>query len=548
MTENRKKIAELKQLLRAGRHAEALALVDELLVDSPGNAPLHWHRARCLEALDRPEEAVAAIDWVLDLRPDYAPAWLKRAELNAQVLDEYPDYEADVRKALELDPALAAGHIALAGWQRVQGRRADAEASLQRAIELDPHQTEPYITRARWFETDAYTPESGEETVKQFTGVELSRPKLEAALADLDHVLTQKPQDGRIRIKRAQLLHQLQRYDEALADYDTVLAGMPAEDRLRDLVLEMRRRSEGQGAGEREESARLLDSAVDEFTPDELARQETDLAISAIRSAAHNVRGGASLEEALSQFVSDDPLDLLAVDIAYKIYGVGNEPTPDYAPTEEQGYPGYQRRFAGQAQRELAAAGLEALGDYEPRHLAELLGRPTLVRVYRSKDGTICAASFKLKPKWPGWLAFAFLAVTGNWKRPAVVELETAFDDGSFFVTNNAGKADPFSYGGQIDIEHLPPKTPTAALVRRHRDRIAAYREVHPRAKVRPVRDIDTVLAIQRDLQLAKNAYRKSIGYVLPDELHQLLGRRYDELAPRVQEKLALLVRMGPSA
>lgn len=546
MTENRKKIAELKQLLRVERHAEALALVDELLVDSPGNAPLHWHRARCLEALDRPEEAVAAVDWVLDLRPDYAPAWLKRAELNALVLDDYPDYEADIRKALELDPKFTSALVALASWQHALGRRTEAEASLQRAIELDPDQVEPYAMRARWLEADAYTLEPGEEAVKQFTGIERSRPKLEAAVANLDRALATRPQDGRIRIKRAQLLHQLQRYDEALADYDAVLATMSAEDGLREFVLDMRRRSEGQGAGEREESARLLESAASQFTPEELARQETDLALSAIRSAAHGVRGGASLEEAMSQFVSDDPLDLLAVDVAYKIYGVGNEPTPDYVPAEERGYPAYQRRFAGQAQRELAAAGIEHLGDYEPRHLAELLGRPTLVRVYCSKDGTICAASFKLKPKWPGWLAFAFLSVAGNWKRPAVIELETAFDDGSFFITNNAGKADPFSYGGQIDIEHLPPKTPTAALVRRHRERIGAYREAYPRAKVRPMRDVDAVLAMQRDLQLAKNAYRKSIGYVLPDELRQLLGRRYEDLAPRVQEKLAMLIRMGP--
>ena len=92
--------------LRSGDVERALGMIDELVAEYPDQAALHWHRARTLKELGREDAALAAIKRVLELKPDYAPAWLMRAELAAEDADgNFP--ESDVRRALELDPKLA---------------------------------------------------------------------------------------------------------------------------------------------------------------------------------------------------------------------------------------------------------------------------------------------------------------------------------------------------------------------------------------------------------------------------------------------------------
>ena len=48
-------------LYRQGRHSEALEILDELVATTPNAAPLHFHRSRCLRALQREAEAITAL-------------------------------------------------------------------------------------------------------------------------------------------------------------------------------------------------------------------------------------------------------------------------------------------------------------------------------------------------------------------------------------------------------------------------------------------------------------------------------------------------------
>ena len=538
---------QIKTLLRAGDHEAALAALDTLIKSRPNAAALHWHRSLCLEALDRLEEALVSVQRTLALKPDYAPAWLKQAELASYLDEEYPDYAHDIQQALRLDPSSAKAHTADALLSYQQDNTDAAFAKLAKAIALAPDDAELYLMRAGWHETAALQPDSAADALPQFNGLQYSRRRLELADADYSAAIARQPQLNRAVLKRAQLRHKLGRFDEALRDYDAVLQQVPAADPRRDFIVDLRKHSENQGAGEREATARLLEQTLADLPAHERQQLGADLAASAVRSAAASMRSGQSLATAMEQFVSDDPNELVAVDIAYKVHAHGNEPAPEFVPAEYREFSKDQQRFAEQASRQMQKLGFVVLGDFNPVHLNHMLNRPTLVRVYRSSDGHSCAASYKLKPSWPGWLAFVLLKLTGKWHEPAVVDFESEFSDGHFLVTNNSGQLSPFGYGSRIDTLALPLSTSVPALLAQHLTRIAAYQKAHPAAVPTQVTDSRSVFALQTRLNQGKRAYRRGIGYITDAELQQMLGARYQELQEKVRQKLQLLIATDDS-
>lgn len=531
--------------LRSGDVERALEMIDVLVAEYPDQAPLHWHRARTLHVLGREDDALAAIKRVLELKPDYAPAWLMRAELAAEDADgNFP--ESDLRRALELDPRLARAHLLLARYLGYGERRDEAQSALARAIELDPQQAEAWSLRGEWQQRAAvvgFGDAGGDdpEVVRTFSGQRLSRPALLAARADFETSLGLK-NDPRVRLRLARLLHDLGEFDAALAAYDAVLAVTPIDDPRRAAIVDMRAASENGGRGEHEQAARLLEEALADTDERERATLGHDLAASMIKSAAAGVRSGMTLEQALARFVSDHPDDMVAIDIAWKIYALGHEPEPDYRPSQLQDYPKFMREFAERTAATLGAQGFRVVGDYEPLHLAPQLGRPTLVRIYAAGDGITCGASYAVEPKWPGWIAFLLLKILRQWKRPRVFELETEFDDDGFLVTNNAGATNAFGYRGKVDVLALAADTAPAVVHSRHRERIERYRRDHPNATAERVDTPERILAMQARIGAAKSAWRRSIGYIEENELRQLLGAHYDRFAARVRDKLRQIV------
>ena len=57
----------------------------------------------------------------------------------------------------------------------------------------------------------------------------------------------------------------------------------------------------------------------------------------------------------------------------------------------------------------------------------------------------------------------------------------------------------------------------------------------------RTIRTIEEVSRQQAAQTAAKNAYRRSIGYVSEEELQRLMGDQYDQFAPKVRAKLKLM-------
>ena len=90
------------------------------------------------------QKAIAAYEAAITKDPGYAPPYAGIAVAMAIGMNDDPEHwastEANVRKALELDPELADAHAALGLWH-ITNSDADplaAIASLQRALELDP--------------------------------------------------------------------------------------------------------------------------------------------------------------------------------------------------------------------------------------------------------------------------------------------------------------------------------------------------------------------------------------------------------------------------
>jgi tetratricopeptide (TPR) repeat protein len=539
----KEQLLEFARRFAAGEHEAALAAIDALLAEHPNEGPMHWQRARTLEKLERFDEARAAVKRVLELRPNFAPAWVMRAELGEEE-GEY-DPEPDLRRAIASDPRNARARylIGVVLYARDNSSE-EARAQMDQAVELDPKLHEAFAARAGWSRIEAWTDQAPadadeQEVVVTFTGLNFKRVHLEDALADYDRAIAIEPEPS-YRFARAGLLHTLKRFDAAIAELDKLLLELPAEHSLRPLAEEARAKSENQGAGERDQVAKMLLTALEQSEQD----KETvayDQAAAMIRSAADGMRSGKSMPQAMEEFVPDSPEEMAAVSIAWQIRQMAQEAEPNYVPTDPKEYPSHQRAFAASSEKKLRKLGFTKLGDYDPVHLSLTLAKKQMLSIYVREDGHVTAAVYSIKPKWPGFLGWLLMLVKGQYRTANVVELETAFSDGTVLSTNNAGGINPYGQGPHFLQEKLARGMAPAILLERHEARVKMHAASHPRQSIRLLQSIEDVSAQQALQVVAKNAYRRSIGFVSDDELRAMMGEQYDQFAPKVREKLRLM-------
>ncbi|HRG16930.1 MAG TPA: hypothetical protein PLB00_13100, partial [Pseudomonadota bacterium] len=453
---------------KQARHQDALDLIDALIAAHPQAAALHWHRANCLEKLERYAEIAPTLNHLLTLKPDYAPAIVKRvqfadidaggdegenededladderaridAEQRARALAASMRNEAELRRALAIDPDLVDGLFLLSNTLRYRddgnSQVAEADALLDRAIELAPLRVDLIDARASLRRAAAMRYDDGPDdadTVRTFSGLRYSRSRLEAALADYETAFALSD-EYRYAVRKGMLLHDLGRHDEALAAYDEALATMAADDPKRGFILETRAKSENNGAGEREQMARLIESGL--IGDGRNRKLDEDIAAQALIAAANAIRAGKSVSEAIESRVSDDPDTLMATNIAQQILNVAHEPPPELELVDAAGYPSYQRRFVDAAARDIGALGLRHVGDAEAKGMFLILGQRVLLRFFADDTGEIGVASFAMKPKWPGVIGFLFLLLTGKWRVHRMLECVSQFDDGTHLST-----------------------------------------------------------------------------------------------------------------
>jgi tetratricopeptide (TPR) repeat protein len=567
------------ELFRGERYPEAMAVLDELEQAMPGAPQVAWHRANCLEKLERHDEVAAELDKVLARAPDYAPAIIKRVRYTAEgderadedfddqslpegeqmrraaeraeaALDASRRAESELRRALSLQPDNVDGLELLAGVLRYResddlgAARAESDALLDRAIALAPDRVDLLDTRANVLRSDALRmsldddesapPADDPDIIETYSGMRYHRPTLERVLADYErcHAITDQ---HRYAVRMGMVLHDLERFDEALARYDQALEQMAEDSPLRDHIVELRSRSENNGAGEREQMAQLLEQSLDDDEDDRSLQD--DMAAQAVLGAAQAVRQGRPVAEALESRLSDDPDTMMAMNIAQQILNAAHEAPPELEEVDPSQYPGYQRRYIEKIGREIAPLGLDYIGDGEAKGLFPMLGQHVLIRFYGDESGEMGVAAFALRPKWPGWVAFGLLLLSRQWKTHGMVECVSQFSDGSHLSTQFESPS-PFRYAGSVQVERMPVGTSVSDLVARHLQRHAAYKAAHPDATPLVANDIEGMDLRWREGQRAKRDYRVSIGYVTDEELRQLLGAQYDRYADKVRQQL----------
>jgi TolB-like protein/Tfp pilus assembly protein PilF len=115
------------------------------------------------------QESIDDFNAALKQDPTFAPAYLGLADayssLGSNFVGDQPDLAlrkvmANAQKAVQLDPALAAAHEALAGGLQQEWQWAEAKLEYQRALELNPNDPNAYFGMAQWLLCEGHTDEA----------------------------------------------------------------------------------------------------------------------------------------------------------------------------------------------------------------------------------------------------------------------------------------------------------------------------------------------------------------------------------------------------
>src|SRR5271163_3656097 len=115
------------------------------------------------------EQSIAYFEVTIGKDPNFAPAYVglaKAYERLGSVLggappkETHPKMMSAARKAIELDPDLAAPHVLLASVYQKQWQWSDAEAEFKRALELNSNDAGAYVGYAKWLMCQGRTDEA----------------------------------------------------------------------------------------------------------------------------------------------------------------------------------------------------------------------------------------------------------------------------------------------------------------------------------------------------------------------------------------------------
>jgi TolB-like protein/DNA-binding winged helix-turn-helix (wHTH) protein/Flp pilus assembly protein TadD len=158
------------------------------------------------------EQSVADFEATIGKDASFAPAYVGLAEAYERLgsvpvggppKETHPKMMSAARKAIELDPDLAAPHVLLAAVYQKQWQWSDAEAEFERALELNPNDAGAYVGYAKWLMCQGRTDEA-------LAWAQRAR--------DLDPLGTAGDLLGSPGITTGWILFHARRYDEAIRD------------------------------------------------------------------------------------------------------------------------------------------------------------------------------------------------------------------------------------------------------------------------------------------------------------------------------------------
>lgn len=181
----------------------ALGFLEEARRSPVGREPRFWLQyGRCMLALRRWQDALAAADELLRLVPDEAFGHLGRA-IALLRLNQLPEAEAAARATLALDYAMPLAHTVLARALLKQNRKEEALGAILHAYDLTPNipgifsvlmlilwatgEQEDLRTAAAHWRTLRKSAQSGRQRLRKKMLDALKQPETAAALSDLPH-------------------------------------------------------------------------------------------------------------------------------------------------------------------------------------------------------------------------------------------------------------------------------------------------------------------------------------------------------------------------
>ena len=164
------------------------------------------------------EEAIAAYDKAIRLRPEHVEAYIHRGKVK-NAMGHYEAALADLNTAIRLKPDSAAGYTARGFTKGELGDVKAAFADYEEALRLDPQCAEAYYYRGftKLRQGIGYVPPAKQGVM----------PFAEAALADLDEALRLNPEMPEVYHVRGGAKFFQSQFEEALADYDEAIRLAP---------------------------------------------------------------------------------------------------------------------------------------------------------------------------------------------------------------------------------------------------------------------------------------------------------------------------------
>ncbi|HZV58564.1 MAG TPA: tetratricopeptide repeat protein [Sphingobium sp.] len=228
---------------RTGRVDAALAEAKQVSQDNPENSYAQVAAARIYGSFDRKEEALAAFDRAIAIKPE-AYIYFNRALTLPE--EDVAGRLADLDKALALEPAMPLALREKAALLVKQGNTDAAIALFSDALATEPDNADLLFERGMVYAEAGDAQRAAQdfdlargkardaESLNNFCyGKATHGVALESALADCDAALARQPDSAAFLDSKALVLLRLNRIDEALALFDRAVTLLPRVPDLR---------------------------------------------------------------------------------------------------------------------------------------------------------------------------------------------------------------------------------------------------------------------------------------------------------------------------
>ena len=223
-------------LQKLKRFEESLAEFDRALAIKPDYVQALVNRGSVLNALKRHKEALANADRVVSLQPNFSDGWTNRAAI-LNLLDRTEDALVDCARAASLNPRHALAWKLRGAYLQKLGRPDEALACLEKTCELAPSDAEAQGRRADVLvllnrnrdAADAYekfldlAPNDAAGWHARGFVLQILHRRADA-LDCFDRALKIDATNDAIRTARANILFELERWEEAAREYEVLLA------------------------------------------------------------------------------------------------------------------------------------------------------------------------------------------------------------------------------------------------------------------------------------------------------------------------------------